>query len=199
MQSSGAVKRIIAELCFVKMCDELLSTSNEALLLRISKLEAQLANATLGAGVQEIKTEAVQKQKEEKLPEKKAKATDAPRPEIKEEIKPKAVSEAKPQRTSKALKCWTEVVSRVAGIDSGASAFLKRSRAYEEENGNVRVTVEKFAIFILDRPETKATIASALMQYTGKKYSAENIVYEAYEGVPQKDNDDMDDIINSID
>ena len=42
MQASGAVKRIVAELCFVKMCDDNLSTTNEALLLKISKLEARL-------------------------------------------------------------------------------------------------------------------------------------------------------------
>lgn len=48
MQKANSVRRIVAELTLVKMCDASLSTSTDALLMRIAALETKLSNIELG-------------------------------------------------------------------------------------------------------------------------------------------------------
>lgn len=187
MQKSGAVKRIIAEICFVKMCDESMSTSNEALLLRISKLESGIANGVASAP-ESVKVEVKAPEKVEKKAE--AKSDTKPTPQKQENVQP-------PKKAAKPLKCWTEVIAKVAGLGGGVSAFLRNSRAYLTEEGKVRILVNQGAIFAVDRPEVKTALAAALSQYTGKKYLPDELVYEISNGQSSEPEDDTnDDIFN---
>ena len=194
MQKSGSVKRVIAEICFVKMCDETLSTSNEALLLRLSKLEMKIAEGNFSIAEQPVRSEtkALEKQekKAEKTPNAPTKAETGPMP------REKTVQNEK--KTAKPLKYWMEVIGKVAELDAGAYAFLKKSRAYQTEDGKIHIFVNPFSIFVLDRPEIKTSLASSLSQYTEKNYSTDDLVYEKYEGNPSEDGSDteIDDIFN---
>ena len=195
MQRSGAVKRIIAEICFVKMCDESLSTSNEALLLRISKLEAKIADGSLSIS-EPVNTEAKAVEKNEKKTEIK--------PETKTKPETKAVSQKQDnaqnaKKTAKPLKCWMEVIGKVAGLDAGAYAFLKKSRAYQTEDGKVHIFVNPFSLFVLDRAEIKNTLAASLTQYTEKKYSSDDLIYEKNDGASSENEAELeiDEIFNT--
>ena len=190
MQKSGAVKRIIAEICFVKMCDESMSTSNEALLFRISKLESGIANGIAPASAP-VKSEV-------KAPEKKADAKTETK--MVPDVKPTTQKQESAQTVKKAvkpLKCWTEVIGKVAGLGGGVSAFLRNSRAYLTEEGRVRIFVTQVSLFALDRPEVKSALAAALSQYTGKKYQPDDLVYEINNGqATESDDNSYDDIFN---
>ena len=195
MQSSGAVKRIIAELCFVKMCDEALSTSTEALLLRISNLEARLASGDL---VQSKVEEAPKEEKAEK-PKKKEKVEEKeePKKEIvfaEEPIKQvKKVEIAPDASTTKPLKAWSEAVQSIQSIDNGAYAFLKKTRAYLGADERVHVLYDGFGLFAIDKPIIKNTLAVSLSKHLEKRYSESDIIFEQDNGKVKLE-DDLSDL-----
>ena len=192
MQASGAVKRIIAELCFVKMCDDSLSISTEALLLRISNLEARLAS---GDFIQS-KVEIIPK---EEKPKKKEKV------EIKEEVKQEivftdeSVREVKKTPTSpdaqsiKPLKAWSEAVQAIQPLDNGAYAFLKKTRAYLGNDEKIHVLYDGFGLFAIDRPNIKNTLAAALSRHLEKRYTESDILFEQDNGKIKLE-DDLSDL-----
>ena len=192
MQTSGAVKRIIAELCFVKMCDEALSTSTEALLLRISNLEARLVS---GDFVQpkardEVKEEKPKKKEkvEEKVePKQEMVFANEPQPKVKQvEISPDA-------KTTKPLKAWSEAVQTIQPIDNGAYAFLKKTRAYVGVDDKIHVLYDGFGLFAIDKPIIKNTLAASLSKYLEKRYSENDIVFEQDNGKVKLE-DDLSDL-----
>ena len=192
MQTSGAVKRIIAELCFVKMCDEALSTSTEALLLRISNLEARLVS---GDFVQpkardEVKEEKLKKKEkvEEKVESKKEIVfANEPQPKVKQvEISPDAT-------TTKPLKAWSEAVQTIQPVDNGAYAFLKKTRAYVGVDDKIHVLYDGFGLFAIDKPIIKNTLAASLSKYLEKRYSENDIVFEQDNGKVKLE-DDLSDL-----
>ena len=190
MQASGAVKRIIAELCFVKMCDEALSTSYEALLLRISNLEARLAS---GDFVQH-KVDSEIKEKKAENPIQIEKAT------IKEEPKKEAVSTAKPKKEAqstnsasvKPLKAWSEAVQSIQPLDNGAYAFLKKTRAYIGSDDKIHVLYDGFGLFAIDKPIIKNTLALSLSKYLEKRYTESDIIFEQDSGKVKLDDEPID-------
>ncbi len=192
MQTSGAVKRIIAELCFVKMCDEALSTSTEALLLRISNLEARLVS---GEFVQpktqdEVKEEKPKKKEkvEEKVePKKEIVFANDPQPKVKQvEIFPDA-------KTTKPLKAWSEAVQTIQPIDNGAYAFLKKTRAYVGSDEKIHVLYDGFGLFAIDKPIIKNTLAASLSKYLEKRYTENDIIFEQDNGKVKLE-DDLSDL-----
>ncbi len=192
MQASGAVKRIIAELCFVKMCDDTLSTSTEALLLRISNLEAKLASG-------EFNQPKVEEKPKEEKPKKKEKA------EIREEVKneekqevlfaPEPVREVKRVALSpdaeaiKPLKMWSDAVQSVQPLDNGAYAFLKKTRAYIGSDERIHVLYDGFGLFAMDKPIIKNTLALSLSKNLDKRYGENDIVFEQDNGKVKLEDD----------
>lgn len=209
MQASGAVKRIIAELCFVKMCDESLSTSSEALLLRLNKLEAALASGSFSAPA------APAPEKKEASPKKKAEqakseqgskpegAKDAPVAETQQrsekivfapEPAPKArerVSTDPNAKGERSLREWSEVVQTIENMDKGAFAFLKKTRAYASPDNRIHVLYDGFGLFAIDRTDIKNALAAALTKYLGKPYRADDIIYEQDTGKVRLEDDQI--------
>lgn len=203
MQVSGAVKRIIAELCFVKMCDDALSTSNEALLLRLTKLEAQIASgnivSTSAPEVKEVKKETKKAEKEEspKVEEKPQEIIFAPEP--KREVKKAEI--ASDAKTAKPLKVWSEAVQTVQSIDPSAYPILKKTRAYIGEGGKIHVLHDAFGLFAINKPNIKKALALSLTKYLEKTYTEDDIVFEQDSGKVRLDDisdlDAFDDFINN--
>lgn len=197
MQASGAVKRIIAELCFVKMCDDSLSISNEALLLRILNLEARLSSGDF------VQSKVEEAPKEEN-PKKKEKV------EAKEKEKQEIVFAEEPIRqarqntpsvdaqTIKPLKEWSEAVQTVLPIDNGAYAFLKKTRAYLGDDAKIHVLYDGFGVVAMDKPIIKSTLASSLSKYLDKRYTENDIVFEQDNGKIKLEDDfsDLDEFKN---
>ena len=207
MQASGAVKRIIAELCFVKMCDDTLSTSNEALLLRIAKLESMLASGNFAAPramvapSEEEPTEPKKTEKAKRTEKSENVAKDemeAPKqqitfePEPVREVKKPAV--AADARVNKPLKAWSEAVQGIESIDKGACAFLKMTRAYLAEDNKIHVLCDGFILYAMDKPEIKRALASSLSKYLERAFTELDIVFEQDSGKVklEEDNSDLD-------
>lgn len=208
MQVSGAVKRIIAELCFVKMCDDSLSTSNEALLLRLTRLEGQIASGNItaltSAEEKEVKKETKKASKAEEAAKVEVKTQEAQQdiifaPEPQREAK--KVEIAQDAKSTKPLKAWSEAVQTVQSIDPSAYPILKRTRAYIAENGKIHVLHDAFGLFAIDKPNIKKALALSISNYLGKSYNENDIVFEQDNGKVRLDDtndlDAFDDFINN--
>lgn len=197
MQTSGAVKRIVAELCFVKMCDESLSTSTEALLLRISNLEARLSSGDFVQTKEEKKEEAPKKKAEAKV-----EANEEPKREIVFADEPtrqaSKVQLSPDAKTIKPLKEWSEAVQAIQSIDQAAYPFIKRTRAYLGDDGKIHAIYDKFIPYNIDNSMIKSTLASALSKYLGKRYTENDIVFEQDSGKIKLEDDlsDLDEFEN---
>lgn len=191
MQASGTVKRIIAELCFVKMCDDSLSTSTEALLLRISNLEARLAS---GDFVQSKVEEAPREEKIEK-PKKKEKVEEKEEPKQEivfadEPVKQVRKAEISPDaKTIKPLKEWSEAVQSLAPVDNAAYPFIKKMKAYIGEDGKIHALYDGFIPYDIEKPLIKSTLAAAISKYLDKRYGEGDIIFEQDNGKVKLEDD----------
>ena len=200
MQVGGAVKRIIAELCFVKMCDDILSTSTEALLGRIAKLEAMISSGNF------TPTEKSVEETESKVKKASIKVEDKIKVEEKKPtiLAPEPVREVKraplapDARAFKPLKVWAEAVQATQGLGGGAYAFLKKTRAYIAEDKRVHVLTDSVSLFAIDNHTIKSALAAALSKYLGTSYSDGDIVYEIDNGKVKLEEDfsEYDDIFS---
>jgi DNA polymerase-3 subunit gamma/tau len=138
IQRANEVKRVIAELTLVRMCDETLDESNEALLSRIAKLEDAVALGSFAA---------------RELPKNENNAESARKTEQNEPVKvveakkeePKAAPQNAPQkRVLRPLRNWMEAVERLGTSDAMLSSFCRAASAYttEDERILIRFTSE---------------------------------------------------------
>ena len=201
MQVGGAVKRIIAELCFVKMCDDTLSTSTEALLGRIAKLEAMIAsgnftnNSTKAEETElKVKKSPTKVEQEIKIEEKKVTPVFAPEP-VREVKRAPVQADAK---AVKPLKVWAEAVQATQGLGGGAYAFLKKTRAYLADDKKIHVLTDSVSLFAIDNHNIKSALAAALSKYLGTSYGENDIVYEIDSGKVRLEEDfsEYDDIFS---
>ena len=171
MQHVGAAKRNIAEMTLIRMGDESLDYSNEAILSRISKLENEFSSAKAGlisthvqnvnavtAVVEGVKNEIANKEKIQ---------------EVKNE---NTVLKAEANKTSKAklIRGWAEIADKVTANEPAAAPFLKMSRAYFLEDGRISLRFNNsFAKDMFERSGLLLTLCAVLgnsqkMQITEK-------------------------------
>lgn len=128
IQKANAVKRTVAELTLIKMCDESLVATNENLLSRISKLEDSFALGLLAR-------EAAPQKAPEAEPAKTEKKVEAPAAVEEPKTAPKA------EKVLKHLSCWAEVIERIAAVTPSSASYLKQAKAYVDGEGSIRILV----------------------------------------------------------
>ena len=139
MQRANVLKRSVAEMTLIRMCDETLDTSPEAILSRISKLEMALSS-----GVSVAATPAVMPRAESAAEHQNA-AQSVPVKEPPKAIKEKKIAPTATdgRRVLKNLRAWVEIVDRMSELDVGAASFLRQARAYRDEaSGKIIVRVD---------------------------------------------------------
>jgi DNA polymerase-3 subunit gamma/tau len=152
MQKTNAVKRIVAEMTLVRMCDEALDTSPEALLSRMAQLEEQMITGRVvrqaaPAPAAEAAAPAVKPTPATPKTSQPAAAPNAPAPVV--GVQP--------------LRNWMEVVDRVLRVSPMDAGFLKGSHAFTQENGAVVVRFESdFCMQMMDRDESRDRLRAAL-------------------------------------
>ena len=160
MQHVGAAKRNIAEMALIRMGDESLDYSNEAILSRISKLENEFSSAKAGLMSAPVQIQSTVKSIAENVKaeaEKKEKTEEA---KI-ETIAPKA--EANKTGRSKLIRGWAEIADRVTANEPAAAPFLKMSRAYLLDDGRVSVRFNNsFAKDMFERSGLLLTLCAVL-------------------------------------
>lgn len=177
MQKAPQNKRMCAEMTLVRMCNEKLDTSNEALNARISALEDKIILLTSG-GVSEIKAEKISEpaviNENKKVKPEKSKAGDSQRQRI---------------------DCWNDAVERLSEIDKGIQSFLTESEAYSEGDiGKVIIRVTNpFAPQIIDQEKSRNSLVTALKLCGFPISGAEKLSIEQVEEI-KKENDFFDEI-----
>ncbi len=189
IKQTGFARRTAAETALIRMCDTSLDTTAEALLSRISKLEAALAS---GSFAQVSAT---------------APTSDVPKKDKRADGKP--ISDAKPKQEAKAVETkatatdvpmlksirgWAEVVETACGQNPSVIGFLKMGRAFVVDGERIEVRFSSdFIIPIVNKPDVTEAVAATLTQKLSRKISASDIKFTVLVGNEREDElDELD-------
>lgn len=174
-------KRIPLEMAFVKLCSESLDSENDALLRRISALEAKLASGSFTAApapAREIKHET-------KEPKPQTAPVPAKPAEPKKAFEPEKTAEPKPEKTEKPAEAhapegtngetiqfsrWAEVMDELQKVDAPLHGILNGASGYERDNF-ILIKSENPALSSFIKQDTHAVLLmKAIFAVTGKRY-----------------------------
>ena len=160
MQKANAVKRIVAEMTLVRMCDEALDTTAEAMLSRIARLEEQAVTGTI------VKREPLAEPAKTSAPSieekisKPAPKTPTPSSTVPSQFAP---TEQQQKRVLRPLRNWMEVVERIGRSDPQGAGFLKPAKAYTLDDGGVVVRFDNsFAKLMIENGDSRDRLRAAL-------------------------------------
>jgi DNA polymerase-3 subunit gamma/tau len=181
MQSANALKRVTAELTLTRMCDESLSTSNEALLSRMARLEEMLLSGRFSAS--KAQDEPAEAPTPTPAPQPKAESVMAPeaKPTVQASTPtPKAPAvDTEGKRVLRPLRAWPEVVERVTKQSGMAASFLKTAACYTEGESTVIVRFDNdFALMMIDRGDAKDILRGALSVCLQREVREKDLVCE---------------------
>ncbi len=167
MQKANAVKRIVAEMTLVRMCDEALDTSPEALISRIAGLEEQL----LTKGLQR-----------ESAPPPVAAAVSEPAPAQvptpQKSIPPTPVPPSD-KRVLRPMRNFMEVVERIGRSAPMDASFVKSARAYTTEDGCVIVRFENnFTMQMIEHADARDRLRAALSAVLRREVGDRQLILE---------------------
>lgn len=185
-------KRIPLEMAFVKLCSESLDSENDALLRRISALEAKLASGNFTAASsavpvenkpkapEQIKTAVSESHQQTKAEEMK-KAPEPQKAEIKEKAhEPKTEAPIEhhapapsPEGTNGetvSFSRWAEVMDELQKVDAPLHGILNGASGYERDNF-ILIKSENPALSSFIKQDTHAVLLmKAIFAVTGKRY-----------------------------
>lgn len=196
MPRSTSTARLLAEMTLIRMCDEKLDTSEEALLSRISAIEDRLDAGQYAPAVAFPESEKPRERGEH---------------EEKTEVKTEKTPSDKPSGVSsvgascgkkRALSYWVEAVDKICKDDPSLTGFIKNSKTYKNSEGNIVLRLESdFALaMIKSRDSTMNTLVTVLSSYEKRPLTPSNIFFEV-----SRENDiidvgreNIDEILNDI-
>ena len=225
MSGANAVRRIAAELALVKMCDERLNTSPEAMLSRISEIESAMASGAV--------TVSATKPTEQTRNQESAAATASEAQKPRRQARPAVFTEdddedfrgdgpstvtsarkpatdiPKPQpaaavqstargnvRTLKPFKSRAEVLEKMQNVDAMRASFVMGAKWYTDENGKIVMKFNMpFEIDALKQFGADDLFLRIASQVTGRSYSKADLLLECDSG--QKTNSIIDKILEA--
>ena len=189
MQKANAIRRIVAELTLVKMCDASLQASNEALLARISALE----NRALTYSPQEntAPVQQAQDKAEQPVPQAQKPADKKPRRapvyDDDEEFRSDAPVSANPVQSPaasegkaiKPFKSRAEAVDKLTGINAMVASFYKVAKWYVDGSGKIVLKFPSEANAANARHfDTNGDFLRVISAVSGRQYTAADVIYE---------------------
>ncbi len=204
MQQSNAVKRIIAELTLVRLCDASLDTSAEGLLSRIERLEDALSNgAPLPQKVQETNTVMPLS---EKAPVKEP-PQEAPAPKAAPKAAPTAGSApakeipsapAGSTRVLHRLRGFVNCVERVRRENSMLAPFVESAKAFVDDSNTVVIRLaDDFAKSMLELYSGGELLRRALSAELKRELGRQELVLEVADQNADKTDTVLDDILEA--
>ncbi len=194
MLRANAVRRIVAELTLVRMCDARLAASNESMLARISALESAIAS---GAVISEP-----EKKAEDKPQRRSAKQTtqtdddemfrgDAPTAPRKmsetEKNKKSSAADTGAVRELKPFKNRAEATELMDRKNPMLSAFFKRAKWYTDQEGNMILKFgTKFDIDNMKLFGGELFFSGVISEITGRSFTSSQLKCE-FEGEKKSD------------
>ena len=194
MQRSNAVRRIIAELTLVKMCDTRLSSSPEAMMARIAALEKAVASG-VAVSVNKAEAETGEEPSAQEKPAPK-RAPRVQRADDDDEFKgdapasiKKAEKVAAPTPTSqgtqgnvRVLKPFRQRAEAMEIMDSRSAmlaSFFKRAKWYTDESGNIILKfAAKFEIDNMKMFDGEPFFVKIISEVTGRPFALSNMKCE---------------------
>ena len=184
MQRTNAVKRIVAEMTLVRMCDEALDTSTDALLSRIARLEEQILRGVMVRREERVEATPVQEIRPA-APEKTVSATKSM--PVVDAVKPVATTANTsvkttdaPRRVLRPMRNWMEVAEYVGRMDPQTAGFVKMAKAYTTEDGAVIVRVDNpFGLQMLERDDARDRLRMGLSQVLRREVGDRQLTIEA--------------------
>ena len=167
MQKANSVKRIVAEMTLVRLCDESLDMSPEAILSRIACLEEQMITGRpIAAKTEAVKTVEAAPLKEEAEPKPTPKATPSTKGTEKRVLHP--------------VRNWMEVVERVSRSAPMTASFVKASRAFTTEDAKVIVRFDNdFAMRMMEQDEARDRLRAAVSAILRREVGDRELIFEA--------------------
>ena len=160
MQRSPSQKRVIADMCAVKLCDERLDTGADALAARIASLEDEVAMSG-AVGRPQI------------APQPAPEPVKAAETVIKEPEKaPEKASGKAPTLT--ASKKFADIVSKLKSLDPSSASYLSSASAYEGDDNTYRIFFNSDFAYNLAK-NGKDPIDKAVIAVTGR-YTPDSII-----------------------
>ncbi len=175
MYKANAVKRIIAEMTLVRLCDDSLDISAEALVSRIAQLEERISCGVAAAPAPAPKKTSAQGQASapalKTLPE-------APAPK---EL-PKAAPEVVTLPKLRPMRNWMEVVERISRSAPMVASFVKSSRAVTDEEGHIIVLFENaFGKSMMEQSESRDRLRAALSSVLRREVGDGELLFKVAE------------------
>ena len=191
MQRASSSKRVTAEMALIRLCDESLDQSNDAILSRLSKLEDKVKFASFSstpavAAEPTPSPEPVKTVVQEQKPVQKA-----PKPKL----EASATQSSDGKKKLRALRCKMEIADKLSLTDIPAASFLKSSGIFESDDRKIIIkTANDFAITMLSRPKTKEALCLAVSSCIGREISPLDITIEASRPDDNKEFDIIDEL-----
>ena len=193
MQKANAVKRMVAELTLVRMCDESLNTSGDALLSRVAKLEdaVVLGGFSKPAAAQEQPTPGA-----DSLPGAPREADAAPTADRHAPGAAVPTAEnAAPRRVLRPLRGWMEAVERLGQSDVMLASFCRQAEAYTTGEGAVLVRFSSGFARDMVSKDGGERLRAALSATMKQELPSEKLVLEVS---TQHTSSAMDEIIEAV-
>ncbi len=190
MQRPNASKRICAEMALIKMCDNKLTNTNDALAERISALEEKLANGNFSAPV--MQTVTVEKKQEEVIiPKEETIQEETPKEEIR-------YADKTEKKVLRQLNSWPEIVKKFAKTDPSTSSFLGMSYAYKNGDNIVIRVPGTFTYDIISQTNVKQTLISLINSTENTNITTANLIVEINAEKPTFDDESgIDELIEN--
>ena len=210
MQKANAVRRITAELTLVRMCDERLSSSPEAMLSRIANIESNLATGNFAAPMMVTATETTPAEQAPTVVEPAKPARPSRRPTYSDDddmfrgdapgaAPQKSAASAAPTpaaaapqsgnvRILKPFKSRAEVVEKMAQVSPMQSSFFKNAKWYTDEAGKIVLKfATKFDIDNMKFFDGEDFFIKMIYQVMGRPYSKADLICECEDGKKKDD------------
>ena len=203
MQKSGASKQMIAEMTLVRMCDEALDTSVDALLSRISKLEYAISVASISSSPITASAPSVPSEVNESPITLDKKASDKRINTAMENTMEPTREESAPSRSTdkpelRPIRCKMEIAEKLAMTDIPSSSFIKSSYIFEDQSGRIIIKLTgEFAVTMLSRPQTKSALSKALSSCLMREITESSISIEVGTGDDAEKYDVLDEFLEN--
>ena len=185
MQRANAVKRMIAELTLVRMCDPSLDTSAESMLARIEQLE----DAVAGGTVTVTRATPITEHKTDPAPTPAPVAPTASAPQVtpaapappkKQEAPKPATPAANGGRVLHRIKGYMNCVERIRREDVMIGSFVADTKGFVTEDGKILLQIGNvFANTMLDTPKAKELLCRGISPEIKRAVTPDMLIFES--------------------
>ena len=172
MQRVGFTKRSTAEITLTRMCEPHLSTSSEALLARLGKLEEEISRLKMGVSSVSIEAASIQKVTPEEAQKKHLAVDDTSKKKSNAEKTNEGDGDV-----YRLLSYWGQLIEKISERKPSMAGFISKTKGYYAARKGFMVQVTSdFIANIINRPDFLLDLKSLISEHEGR-----NILSEPFE------------------